>query len=348
MTFQSYKKGCFPHLFRVIKPICGTSVAATFIIKFKTGSMIKTWQPRYIDPFTDYGFKMLFGQKRNKQLLIAFLNALLQGKKVIKDLIYLDKEQLGLSSESRKSIFDVYCEDENGDRFVIEIQRQLLLHFTSRAVYYATFPVIEQGVKGDWNHQLKEIYHVWILDHIFPDSDPAKMIHEVKLTDTETGKIFDNSLTYLLIETPKFIKEETVLETPLDKWLFVLTNLSQLQEIPVTLQDDPIFKEFFMMAELLKMTPEERGIYLASLKEKWDEYSLKETASILGQQLGQQIGEQIGQQIGEQIGQQRGEQIGQQKEQIKIAAEMKKNNEPTEKIAKYTGLSMEQIDKLST
>lgn len=265
---------------------------------------------------------MLFGQRRNKKFLIAFLNALLMGRKVIKDLIYLDKEQLGLLPQNRKSVFDVYCEDENGDRFIIEIQRNKVLFLTNRTVFYSAYPIIEQGVRGNWDHKLKEIYNIWILDHIFTDNDLEKMIHEVKLVETETGHVFDNSLTYLYVEAPKFTKTESELETPLDKWMFVLNNLSKLDQIPVTLRDDPIFKEFFMVAELLRMTHEEREAYLVSLKQTWDEYSLRQTALIEGKAEG----------------------IAEAK--TAIAMEMKKLQVDFSVISQSTGLTIREIQML--
>ena len=66
---------------------------------------------RYVNPYTDFGFKKLFGTEINKDLLISFINSLLHGKEVVKDLTYLNTEHLGTGEADRKAVFDVYCEN---------------------------------------------------------------------------------------------------------------------------------------------------------------------------------------------------------------------------------------------
>jgi len=74
---------------------------------------------RYINPYTDFGFKKLFGTEMNKDLLISFLNALFHDEQVIKDVKYLNSEKLGEGYGDRKAIFDVYCENEEGEKFIV-------------------------------------------------------------------------------------------------------------------------------------------------------------------------------------------------------------------------------------
>lgn len=82
---------------------------------------VNEWKERYIDPRTDFGFKYLFGTPMNKELLIGFLNALFHGTHIITDLTYLNSEQLGIRKEDRRAIFDVYCETESGEKFIVEM-----------------------------------------------------------------------------------------------------------------------------------------------------------------------------------------------------------------------------------
>ena len=105
---------------------------------------------RYVNPYTDFGFKKLFGTEMNKDLLISFINSLLSGKEVVKDLTYLNTEHLGTSEADRKAVFDVYCENENGEKILVEMQRGEQQFFKDRSLYYATFPIREQGQKGEW------------------------------------------------------------------------------------------------------------------------------------------------------------------------------------------------------
>ena len=74
---------------------------------------------RYINPFTDWGFKRLFGQEFSKDLLINFLNDLFEGEFQIKDVTFKDKEQLGDSNDLRGCIFDIYCVTDDDKHFIV-------------------------------------------------------------------------------------------------------------------------------------------------------------------------------------------------------------------------------------
>lgn len=76
-------------------------------------------EERYISLLTDFGFKRIFGTKPNKDLLINFLNSLFDGRQVVRDLMYLNSENVGDSYAGRKAIFDVYCENDKGERKVV-------------------------------------------------------------------------------------------------------------------------------------------------------------------------------------------------------------------------------------
>ena len=91
---------------------------------------------KYINPYTDFGFKKLFGTPLNKDLLISFLNSLFEGKEVINDLTYLNGENLGNSYGDRRAIFDVYCENEKGETFIVEMQKQCT---TNGSLSFTTF-----------------------------------------------------------------------------------------------------------------------------------------------------------------------------------------------------------------
>ncbi len=131
-------------------------------------SPILPTREKYLNPFTDYGFKKLFGEPVNKNLLLDFLNELLREEQgEITDLTYLKNEHLGSSEVDRKAIFDLYCENERGEKFIVELQKTKQNFFKDRSLYYATFPIQEQAERGDWNYQLKAVYTVAILDFVF-------------------------------------------------------------------------------------------------------------------------------------------------------------------------------------
>ena len=270
---------------------------------------------KYINPYTDFGFKKLFGTEMNKDLLISFLNALFRDDQVIKDVKFLNSEQLGDGFRDRKAIFDVYCENERGEKFIVEMQKVEQNYFKDRSIYYATFPIREQALRGDWNFQLKGVYTVGILNFVFLDNeyDEECYHHEVKLMDTKDKHVFFDKLTFVYLEMPKFNKTEDQLETMFDKWLFVLRNLSSLLERPAALQER-VFEKLFRQAEIAKFTPEERQDYEESVKIYRDLKNSIDTAAW--------------------------------KEKVKIAREMKSDGVPTAAIVKYTKLPIEEIEAL--
>ena len=246
---------------------------------------------RYINPYTDYGFKFLFGTEPNKEFTLALVNALLQGKEVIKSLTLLSSEQLGDTQEDRRAVFDVYCENEQGDKIIIEMQKADQQYFKDRSIYYSSFPIRQQGVKGRWRFGLKAVYTIGILDFVFDEDkdDKAYYHHVVKLMDVEKKEVFYDNLTYIYLEMPKFTKTEDELESLFDKWLYALKNLPRLLERPAALQER-IFKKFFDVAETANLSREEYAKYFESEKVYYDMDGAFRTATAKGLEEGMRKG----------------------------------------------------------
>jgi len=231
--------------------------------KEKNGKTTKKEMAKYINPYTDFGFKKLFGTEFNKELLIGFLNALLVEEREITDIRFLNSERLGINREARRSIFDVYCENSRGEKFIVEMQNVFQRFYKDRSVYYATFPIQEQAERGEWwNFELQRVYMVGILNFVFPDDEysPECMHHVVQLMDKDDKHVFFDKLTFIYLEMPKFKKSINELETLLDKWLYVLSNLPKLMERPPELQER-VFKRLFEQAEIALYSPEEQKRY---------------------------------------------------------------------------------------
>lgn len=130
---------------------------------------IDKMKAKYFNPFTDFGFKKIFGEEASKPLLIDFLNALLWDVGNIIDLTFKNNEQLGQTELDRRAIYDIYCENEKGEKFIVELQKSKQNYFKERTIYYSTFPIREQAEKGEWNYHLKAVYCVGILDFTFED-----------------------------------------------------------------------------------------------------------------------------------------------------------------------------------
>ena len=251
-----------------------------------------TLRERYVNFYTDFAFKKLFGTEMNKDLLISFLNALLQGHEEITDLTYLNTEQLGTAESERRAVFDVYCQTVTGERILIEMQKAEQQFFKDRSIFYSTFPIRDQAQKGNWDYSLSRVYTIGVLNFTF-DDDPAYFHHEVKLMDTQTHKVFYDKLTYIYLEMPKFAKEEDELVTLFDKWLYAIRNMATLMERPKALQE-AVFTRLFEQAEIAKFNNQERMNYEESLKDFRDMYSVMKTQLEKGREEGRIEGREEG------------------------------------------------------
>ena len=291
-------------------------------------------EAKYVNPYTDFGFKMLFGTEMNKELLISFINSLLGGKEVIKDLKYLNTEHIGSSEIDRRAVFDVYCENEDGEKILIEMQKAEQLFFKDRSIYYSTFPIREQGRKGEWNYELKAVYVIGILNFTFDDECSEYYHHNVQLMEVNTGKVFYDKLTFIYLEMPKFRKQENELDGMFDKWMFVLRNLSRLMERPAALQER-VFVKLFETAEIAKFTKQQYEEYEDSLKVYRDWKNTLDTAMKKAEKIGMDIGMQKG--LAE----------GLEKGRVETAINLKKMGVDDDIISKASGLSIEEIQKLN-
>ena len=249
-------------------------------------------EDKYISLLTDFGFKRIFGTDLNKDLLISFLNALFEGSHVITDVKYLNTEHLGDIHTERKAIFDVYCETENGEKFIVEMQNAFQEFFKDRSLFYSTFPIREQGVKGsDWDFHLNHVYTIALLN--FDMHDPAfdrdQLSHTVKLCDTYTHKVFYDKLDFIYVEIAKFDKTVDELSTTFEKWLYVLKNLSRLDNQPQSLRDK-VFDRLFTQAEIAKFNPRELREYEDSRKAYRDLKNCLDTAMREGIEKGRTEG----------------------------------------------------------
>ena len=109
----------------------------------------------------------------------------------IVNLTYLNTKHLGKSDRDRKAIYDLYCTNEEGERFIVEVQRIKQKFFKDRSLYYSTFATQEQALKGkEWKYELRNVYTIRILDFVFDDSNSNQFYHNVKLVETFLNKIF--------------------------------------------------------------------------------------------------------------------------------------------------------------
>ena len=219
---------------------------------------------KYLNPYTDFGFKKLFGEEANKDLLIDFLHQLLPEHHRIAALDFRNSEQLPDVPLERKAIFDIHCLSTTGERFIVEMQKAKIQFFKDRSVFYVTFPIREQAKKGDWLFKLDPVYFIAILDFVYDEvHEMQKFRRDVALRDQD-GQLFFDKLHFKFLQMPLFTKQEHELESRFDKWLFFLKNLENLDHIPAIL-DEPIFQKAFRTAELSNLNHEQYTAYEKNL-----------------------------------------------------------------------------------
>ncbi len=302
----------------------------------------------FINPFTDFGFKKIFGEPASKPHLIDFLNSLLPSFAQIADLSFKNLEQLPHSEDARKAVYDVYCQGLNGEYFIVELQKIKQVFFKDRTLFYATFPIQDQAKKGDWDYKLEAVYCVGVLGFTFDDdkANAREVVHTVKLKD-QNNTVFYEKLTFIYLEIPNFDKPLEALETRLDKWLYFIKNLEDLQSIPELFKDQ-VFMNAFETAKIANLEPLERSSYEHSLKVLRDNYAALKTAIeeaqaiglAQGEAIGEARGEARGREVGLVEGENRGREVGLVEGELKAKLEIARN-------LKAAGMSLEQIQAIT-
>lgn len=219
---------------------------------------------KYINPYTDFGFKKLFGEEGSKDLLIDFLNQLLPSHHQIYDLDFRNTENVPDLPYERMAFFDIHCKAITGERFIVEMQKAKVKFFKDRSLFYTTFPIREKAEKGDWDFRLESIYFVAILDFEYgEEEEKRKFYRDVALKDQDVDLFYDK-LHFKFLQMPLFNKGEEELDTQFDKWCYFLKHLEDFDHIPAIL-NQPIFQKAFNKAELANMTVAQRDSYTASL-----------------------------------------------------------------------------------
>ena len=252
-------------------------------------------EPIFINPYTDFGFKKLFGEEANKDLLIDFLNQLMPNHHQVKDLYFQNTDNQSDTKYQRKAFFDIQCVAAvTEEQFIVEMQKAKVVHFEDRSIYYSTFPIKGQAKKGkDWDFELKPTYFIAILDFEYDQHyQKREVIRKVGLID-QNGELFSDNVHYIFIQMPLFNKKEEELVTKLDKWLYFLKNLENFDSIPEIL-NEPIFKKGFETAKIANMNAREYENYERNRMIYWENESAMKNALVLGEKKGMEKGMEKG------------------------------------------------------
>ena len=276
---------------------------------------------RFINPFTDVGFKRIFGQEINKDLLIDFLNALLEGERRVKDIRFLDKELIPIYEKDRSLIYDIYCTDENGEQFIVEMQNREHVNFRERTIYYLSQAIARQGERGvDWKFSLKAVYGVFFLNFQLTQL-PHKLRTDIILADRDTHEQFSDKMRYIFLELPSFTKEENECETDFERWIYVLKNMETLQRLPFKARN-AVFQRLEQIVDIAAMSKEDRMKYDESIKVYRDRLAVMEFERL------------------------KGVEEGRAETNLNVIRNLKQMGFAPEFIAQATGLSVEEVERL--
>lgn len=278
---------------------------------------------QFINPFTDYGFKKIFGQEVSKVLLIDFLNDLLVGERVITDITFLNNEQLPEWEDARALIYDIYCTTDTGEKIIVEMQNKSQASFKERALYYLSKAVVNQGRKGDWMFEIKAVYGVFFMN--FSLKDNVKFRTDVILADRETGELFSDKLRQIFIALPAFKKEEHECETDFERWIYTLKNMEVLKRMPFKARK-AVFEKLEEIADVASLNEEEHELYWRSINAYRTHLAVLESAK--------------------QEGREEGRELGREEERLSVACRMKEKGFAVEVIAAATDLPIEKIKEL--
>lgn len=288
---------------------------------------------KFINPFTDVGFKLIFGREISKDLLIDFLNSLLNGERTIKELTFINKERMPGYKKGRTSIYDIYCTDEEGNEFIVEMQNASQACFKDRAVYYLSCALAEQEEAGvKWKFDIKAVYGVFFMNFAFSDT-PHKLRTDVVLVDRDLQTEFSDKIRMIFIQLPEFNKEENECKTDFERWIYILKHMDTLQRLPFQAQS-AVFKKLESIASMASLSKSERKKYDSAIKAYRDYHNQMDFAK------EQALKEGI------EKGFEKGKVEGITEERLKNARVLKSLHVSYDIIKQTTGLSLQEIEKL--
>ena len=300
---------------------------------------------KFINPYTDEGFKRIFGSEINKDMIIRFLNSLLN--ETITDITFRNVEALGMCRNDRRAVFDIFCETDKHEMIIVEMQKSSQKYFSDRVLYYASFAIQQQSmivkeklekepderIRKRWNYHISKVYVVCVLNYIMDPSRPEKYRWDIVRMDRELKIPFSETLNEIYLEMPKFVLPLHECDTLYKKWLYVLNNIEIMERLPEELNNQ-IFRKLKSIVEVERMTPDQRLEYELSLSVERDLSAALDTSFDDGMEKGIEKGKA------------EGKVEGKAEEQRLIAANFKKQGINIETIAQCTGLSVEEIGEL--
>jgi len=234
---------------------------------------------KFADVKNDIAFRKIFGNEKKKEVLISFLNAILdfEEKHKIIEVNILNPYQLPKFRDGKATIIDVKAKDQSGREFIVEMQVADALGFSKRVLYYTSQGYVSQIDRGEFYDKLNPTIFVGILD--FAISKNPKYISRHRILDVETGERIMEDMEFNFIELPKFNIKRKDLKTLVEKWVFFIKEAENLEVIPEGI-DDPGLRAAFEEANIQTWSQEELEAYdYAGLRETEDRLRLEKAKS---------------------------------------------------------------------
>lgn len=279
---------------------------------------------RYADVLMDRWFKRSFGTNENK-LLTEKLLQLLIPEHHIESITFVNEEHVNPFEKGKDVRVDVECTDQDGSRFVVEMQLAEQGGFYERAIFNSTFAVQQQIERGDRGYDFRPVYFIGVLNFsLHKDSD--RVLYRYTLHEAVCGEQMSDRLQFIFMELPNCVNALTDRALLVDKVSYTLRNMSQLDRLPDNFNEEIILL-LLKSAETSKFTPEERVKYINDMTTKQD--------------IENQI--QFAERQGLQRGMEKGVEKGMETKSFEIARKMLADDIPAGSVAKYTGLTEEQV-----
>ena len=288
---------------------------------------------KFLDPKNDVAFKQIFGQEKNKDILIPFLNEMLtlKGSKMIQDIQFLKPNLDPDAAAKKQSVVDVLCKDHEGRQYIVEMQVAKTKGFEKRAQYYAAKTYSKQLFQGDEYTQLKEVIFLAITDFImFKDKPGYKSDHVILDQETHEQDLKDLSFTF--VELPKFNKTLTELRTLTDRWLyfFKYAERTSEQDVEQVVGGHEEISRAYEVLNRFSWTDEQMFIY------EQEEKSERDLKAMIAAGIDE----------GEAKGEARGRAKGRAESRTEIAINLLNAGVPEAIISSTTGLSVAEIRAL--
>jgi len=292
---------------------------------------------KFLDIKTDYAFKKVFGSIENKDILIEFLNSILDLKYPIKDLTIVDPYNIPMLKGMKDTYVDVKAILEDNSKVIIEMQ--VLNHegFEKRILYNIAKNYSAQLNKGEDYNLLNPIIAITITDFIMFD-DIKNYISYFKLIEKKEFIKYSDDIELIFIELPKFNKSLKELKTIQEKYIYFIKNAGSLEYIPKELEN---LKKAFNIINEANLTKEE-----LELQYKRKEFiSIQKLAIVKAKNEGLEEGIEKGKKEGLKEGIEKGIKEGEKRKAIEIAKNLLDVLDD-KTISQKTGLDIKEIEKL--